>query len=264
MHSLLLAAVLALGQFDEASPLVAASLDMIGPVGPPSGDWEPLGSYTIRKTFLVDDNAYHFPPLDIYAPTWCAGCKLAVKDLTENSIVDVKIHTDSKSFPEKIKELIAQGGVYPVVLWHSETGREFHISDGWRGFAEFLIRYDKSRAPVNVRTPAVKQVAQAGGRVMGSYPVHGVTWHIKGSSETREELIEHLSNDGIHRGKFDHAWLQSLSRSQLQTIHDDDHRGVAMQQTQTAATVPTVQYQQPTVQYQQLRPAQMRRLRRSG
>ena len=35
---------------------------------------------------------------------------------------------------------------------------------------------------------------------------------------------QHL-NSGQHRGKFDVAWLQTLTWAELQSLHDDDHEG---------------------------------------
>jgi hypothetical protein len=60
------------------------------------------------------------------------------------------------------------------------------------------------------------------------YPVHNTdapgVFHIMRSRETRGELIDHLANDGVHRGKFDRAWLETLSRPELLSLHDADHR----------------------------------------
>ena len=53
-----------------------------------------------------------------------------------------------------------------------------------------------------------------------SYPTRGGWWTHPGSG--RAALINHLSS-GEHRGKFDRRWLETLSLSQLESLHTDDH-----------------------------------------
>lgn len=57
----------------------------------------------------------------------------------------------------------------------------------------------------------------------GSYPVRGNHWTYPGHS--RPELIAHLLTDGIHRGRFTRAYLESLSYQELLSAHDDHHEG---------------------------------------
>lgn len=47
------------------------------------------------------------------------------------------------------------------------------------------------------------------------YPTRGALWG--GAYDWR-----HLTH-GQHAGKFDHAWLQTLSNAELQSLHSDDH-----------------------------------------
>lgn len=62
--------------------------------------------------------------------------------------------------------------------------------------------------------------------VVLSYPVHAVSWHIVGSSETRGELINHLLTHPEHgdvRAIYSASDLNAMSRSQLLALHDDSH-----------------------------------------
>lgn len=68
-------------------------------------------------------------------------------------------------------------------------------------------------------------------RVSSSYPVHGVQWHIVGSAETKQELIDHLMSHSNHsdvRAIYSRSDLQAMSREQLLTLHDDSHRHVVV------------------------------------
>lgn len=49
------------------------------------------------------------------------------------------------------------------------------------------------------------------------YPIRGRWW--SGCGNWRHLTV------GRHAGKFDHAWLQSLSNEELQSLHSDDHEG---------------------------------------
>lgn len=53
-----------------------------------------------------------------------------------------------------------------------------------------------------------------------SYPTRGNWWTHPGSS--RPDLIAHLSS-GVHGGYFKREWLDTLSMSQLESLHSDHH-----------------------------------------
>lgn len=56
------------------------------------------------------------------------------------------------------------------------------------------------------------------------YPVRGGHWSVNGDwTPSKAELIRHLMADGMHRGKFSQQYLESLSREELLSLHDDDH-----------------------------------------
>jgi hypothetical protein len=45
------------------------------------------------------------------------------------------------------------------------------------------------------------------------------------SHESRETLIDHLANDGVHRGRHSLAKLQAMTDEQLDSLHNSDHGG---------------------------------------
>jgi hypothetical protein len=60
----------------------------------------------------------------------------------------------------------------------------------------------------------------------GSYPLTGGWWSVEGVwNPSRDFVIKHLLGGSIHRGKFDAAWVKSLSLAELQSLHTDDHTG---------------------------------------
>lgn len=65
------------------------------------------------------------------------------------------------------------------------------------------------------KTPA-KDAAEAP-PPRAAYPTRGKLWSGCGG-------WQHLAS-GQHAGKFDPAWLQSLSNAELQALHSDDHEG---------------------------------------
>jgi len=72
----------------------------------------------------------------------------------------------------------------------------------------------------------------------GHYPIHGQRWNFEGSwSPTKSFMIKHLLSGSAHRGKF-HNWnLQSWSKAELWSLHDDDHEGRVKRRTRKTASV---------------------------
>lgn len=72
-------------------------------------------------------------------------------------------------------------------------------------------------APTPIAAPSAPVQTQP---QRSGYPVRGSHWSYPGNS--RADIIAHLQS-GEHRGKFNRAWLESLSYQQLLSLHDDDH-----------------------------------------
>ena len=56
------------------------------------------------------------------------------------------------------------------------------------------------------------------------YPLRSNWWTVNGSYPEKKAMIEHLSTKS-HAQKFDHPWLESLTRGELHALHSDDHEG---------------------------------------
>lgn len=67
-------------------------------------------------------------------------------------------------------------------------------------------------------------VAPVAPRRTSGYPTRGNNWNIEGDwNASRERIIAHLLTHQNHRGHFSRAWLETLSRQQLLSLHSDDH-----------------------------------------
>lgn len=198
------------------------------------------------------------PVVEGYSPTWCTGCKLAMRECEALAgIVEIRWHTDSRGFPESIKSLIANGGVYPVLWWTTPNGPR-QISNGWKGVHDFTTRYDRSMAAQVATAKTATQPPQPPAKVAPAqsrprYPIRGGWWNQDGHMVTWHHLTQ-----GEHAGKFDHAWLASLSYEEVQSLHSDDHEGHVHWDR---VVRPGGQVQHASVQYQQ--PAR-RSTRRAG
>jgi hypothetical protein len=113
---------------------------------------------------------------------------------------------------------------YPIITWKDSHGRDrFLLAFEWKGVADFLERWERSNKQSAIAARPAPAVAAAGpagpagpaGQVRTHYPIRGHWW-------TGCKSWRHLTQ-GEHAGKFDPAWLQSLSWSELQSVHSDDH-----------------------------------------
>lgn len=80
-----------------------------------------------------------------------------------------------------------------------------------------VIEKPPAVAPARPVAPAPVPAPRAG------YPTRGSWWTHPGSGKAG--LINHLTSDGIHHGKFSRAWLETLSVAQLESLHSDHHEG---------------------------------------
>jgi len=60
----------------------------------------------------------------------------------------------------------------------------------------------------------------------GNYPLRGGWWTVNQyRSPPKSYIVSHLLSGGAHAGKFARDWLNSLSVSELHSLHSDDHEG---------------------------------------
>lgn len=104
---------------------------------------------------------------------------------------------------------------------------------------DYAAGRDMPTAPASPpQNPApAPRVAKSPAPAAGHYPVRGGNWTYPGNS--RAELLRHLTTDGMHAGRFNRAWLESLSYQELLSLHSDHHEGrvqrAASQQASSSA-----------------------------
>jgi hypothetical protein len=193
MHALLLVVTLAVSQ-----------IDMMGD-NTPSVDFSGLGATTVSPDSII---------FDCYSPSWCAGCRLTekeIQELTSQGLAQVNFHRSSKEYPVKVLNLIAAGGVYPVILWRTNTGKEYSLSDGWKGNYNLLTRYNRScqiKEPPKTQPPKPVQQLVIPAR-SGAHWTHPDT------------IYRHL----IQEHGYSPAQLRGLSEEQMLSLHDAAHEG---------------------------------------
>ena len=94
----------------------------------------------------------------------------------------------------------------PQFLMNNPKSGKTHVI-GWYGLPALLKRYE------------IGPSAPKGPK--GSYPLRNSNW--SGPVATKADAINHLLNHPNHRGQFKLSFLQSLSLSELQALHSDDH-----------------------------------------
>lgn len=92
-------------------------------------------------------------------------------------------------------------GSFPTFHWNDQYGKSWK-QVGWPGI-EHLKR-------------------QVLGNVSSMRSPGKTIWSFSGG-DTKPALIQHLLNDGIHRGKFQKSYLDKLSRDDLVMLHSQDH-----------------------------------------
>lgn len=103
-----------------------------------------------------------------------------------------------------------------VKIEGNEIVREFGVGCGRPLNAYTLWWLCEGKEFPNVPDPVVEPLKQV---VNGHYPVRGSWWSHPG------DIRSHLVNAPQHRGKFDVAWMNSLSVPELKSLHSDDHEG---------------------------------------
>lgn len=164
--------------------------------------------------------------LDFYGPTWCPHCPAAKKQVAALSDLFIIRHfSDDEKYPQHIKDAASQPGWgYPLIHWEMKSGKGKMMV--WRGVEAFLKEDGLVVEGVTGNTKAK----------VGSVSV--AKWSINGSNTpSRNTLLSHLLNDGIHRGRHSREQLEGLTTEQLRWLHDVDH-GVKYSRQQ-AAICPT-------------------------
>jgi thiol-disulfide isomerase/thioredoxin len=154
---------------------------------------------------VVDDR----PVIRMFSADWCGLCKAFesrgdVHKLEQAGFRVEKIDVEKRpEFKSKVSSL--------PTFWLMRQGTE-EAQYTWRGAFK----------PDEIISTANSQLKRKQVKSPASSSIYG----FKGTShESRETLIKHLSEDGIHRGKHSLSRLQAMTDEQLNSLHDSDHGG---------------------------------------
>jgi len=154
---------------------------------------------------VVDDR----PVIRMFSADWCGICRVSEKRGDLHKLEQAGFRVEKIDI-EKQPEFKSKVSSLPT-FWLMREGTE-EAQYTWRG--AFKPEEIISAANSQLKRKQVKQPA--------SSSIYG----IKGTShESRETLIKHLSEDGIHRGKHSLSGLQAMTDEQLNSLHDSDHGG---------------------------------------
>jgi len=149
------------------------------------------------------------PVIRMFSADWCGLC-VAFENRGDIHKLEQAGFRVEKIDVEKRPEFKSKVSGLPT-FWLMRQGTE-EAQYTWRG--AFKPEEIISAANSQLKRKQVKQPA--------SSSIYG----IKGTShESRETLIKHLSEDGIHRGKHSLSGLQAMTDEQLNSLHDSDHGG---------------------------------------
>ena len=123
----------------------------------------------------------------------------------------------------------------------SDTKQLTAIESALADISRRLDEIEKSCSPapqIRLPEPATPKASQGAG-----YPVNSRTrWErFSGGAKvqpSKAELIQHLQT-GEHAGKFQRAWLETLSLEELESLHTDDHEKKLKAHVQSPATTQT-------------------------
>lgn len=262
-----------------------------------ASDWD-LWARADYDLFTEEQTAPTVPDYDlgpdrlviVYAE-WCPTCPATVRDALEGLAVMVGAHhgwtfgntedrmiqfvdaDEHQEFVASLDEHLNGGLEMPFIgkLENNEIVRQWQhgcteVLDEWT-LGWVYKGVDERPKPA----PQIKATVERS----GGYPLRGRWWSVEGVRRpSKSFIVSHLMG-GKHRGKFNRNWLNSLSLSELHSVHSDDHEERLKWQyvngtQQVSVTQPAKQpVKQPTVkravrsyQYCPTCPTSRRRFRR--
>lgn len=141
-----------------------------------------------------------------FTADWCFSCRKfkttgrlkELQDVAEVEVIDI----------DKDKSFSGISTIPRVRLYDRETGK--HVSE-WIG--------DQSTAAMKSKyVEKISSLSKVAAREPSLFGRKGT------SHESRETLIKHLLDDGIHRGLHTRTDLERLSDRELTDLHDQEHR----------------------------------------
>lgn len=230
------------GVFTFANPLPTVTASVLGFHVSPS-----LKSVTLRPDgsgvastglgrrgfrWLVDDEdsgsasaASELPEVWAYSQSGCPPCVRAKLELAAEKDLPFRVVWKDEAAPDWLTSR-------PGFWWHVSGAQPSQAdinntrqASGWNGVRDFIERWKASRSPKRYQrtaSAATRPFVRPDHEGIGSRSV--ANWSINGShAPSRSTLLDHLANDGIHRGRHARAFLESLTTEQLRWLHDRDH-----------------------------------------
>lgn len=229
-----------LGTFTFAKPLPTVKASVLGfKVSPslsvvtlkPDGSGVAatgLGKYKFR--WLADETAAaanELPEVWCYSQPGCPPCVRARLELAAEKDLPFKVVWKDEAAPKWLESR-------PAFWWHMSKDQPSQAdvnntrqATGWNGIRDFIERWKNSRSPKKFQRSFQSGQAGASARPDHSIGSRSVAhWSINGDfTPSRSTLITHLGWEGIHRGRHDPIWLETLTTEQLRWLHDRDHEG---------------------------------------
>ena len=170
-----------------------------------------FGKYRFRWCDDVASMSSDKPEVWMYSAAGCLACEVAKKELSDESLPFTLIVKEKA--PEWVK-------TYPTFHW-SVSEKDWRQRDRYDGKERFVEMWKKSREQSKA-SAATRPFVRHDRASIGSRSE--AKWSINGDFKpSRSTLLEHLSRDGIHKGKHDRKWLETLTPEQLRWVHDRDH-----------------------------------------
>lgn len=152
------------------------------------------------------------PEVLAYVTLNCPTCSTAKREIAAARDLPFRV-TWKESSPSWVT-------TFPTFHWHV-SGDDWRQRDRWDGVEKFVDMWKRSREPKKT-SAASRPFAQPDRSSVGARSV--AQWSINGDfTPSRSVLLNHLTNDGIHRGQHDREILESLTTEQLRWLHDRDH-----------------------------------------
>ena len=190
-----------------------------------------LGRYKIRWAAEDEDAgaaaAESLPELWYWSHEGCPPCARFESDYTANK--ESALFKPVKKTGERPTWMPESD---PQFWWHTsgsvptqaDVANTRH-QNGYQGWKDLVGKFDHSRSPKRFQragSPAADPFARSDLASIGSRSVARIA--INGDfTPGRGTLLDHLSNDGIHRGRHDRRLLDALTTEQLRWLHDRDH-----------------------------------------
>lgn len=114
------------------------------------------------------------------------------------------------------------------LLIGSSAWASLGAAKAWIAIADRDIEMERPVLPDDLKdrgaAPAARPAAPQA-PVRRGYPIRAQsTWWTHPGPSTQANMIRHMQ-EGEHAGKFPRAWLETLSREQLESLHSDHHEG---------------------------------------